>query len=52
MKSLSVLLVIAAVLVACGKAEAPSPAAAPAVVDAVTQQDKHDVAAPAEEAKK
>jgi hypothetical protein len=48
MKSLSVLLLAALMLPACGKKEVP----APAVVDAVTQQNKHDVAAPAEEAKK
>ena len=53
MKALSILLVAAAMLVACGKKEEPAPApvvATPAVVD--TAAAPAPVAAPAEEAKK
>jgi len=50
MKSLSILLVAAVILVACGKKEEPAPAA-PAPVVAETAAPA-PVAAPAEEAKK
>jgi hypothetical protein len=50
MKSLSVLLLAALMLPACGKKEVPAPVAAPAVVD--TAAAPAPAATPAEEAKK
>ena len=50
MKSLSVLLLAALMLPACGKKEEPAPAAAPA--PAVVDTAAAPAAAPAEEAKK